>query len=218
MNKKMHLCLVVGMTVLLSGCSLGSSKDTATPAQIVEEEQAQEKVQEQTGPSAWIAGLGEGKKMQCTYTIQGEGNKIVAMKMYAEKDRYKTEMETPTGMTISLFDGKTLYSWTKGMKQGTKMEKACLKELEKQTKNGEVPATDAYDSPEQAIETIPNISCSVMEEEIDFFSVPSDIVFADQCELMKNALKQMRGLQNVPSNIPAMPDISGDLKNTMGSQ
>jgi outer membrane lipoprotein-sorting protein len=218
MKNILNMLGLVGVTVLLSGCSLGGSpKEGEVSLPIAEQKQTQEQVQQQSGPAEWIAGLAGGKRMQCTYTMKGEGDQVSVIRMYAEKDRYKTEMEIPAGMMVSLFDGKAMYSWMRGTKQGTKMEMECMKELGEQSEEDEAtPVQNTYDSPEQVIESMPDISCSELGSTIDF-SVPSDVEFSDQCAMLKKTMEQMKGLQTMPGNIPDMPvDIPENVKGMMG--
>lgn len=216
MKKITGVFAVASVAVLLSGCSLGPAKEDAVSVPIKKQEQAQEQTQQLSGSAQWIAGLAEGKRMQCTYTIKGEGDQTSVIKMYAEKDRYRTEVAMPTGVMISLFDGKEMYSWTKGAKQGTKMEMECMKEIGELSEEGEeTPTQDTYDSPEQVIENIPDIACSELGSAIDF-SVPSDVEFSDQCAMLKKTMEQMKGLQNMPGNVPNMPtDIPENVKKMM---
>ncbi|NTW90323.1 MAG: hypothetical protein HGB37_05450, partial [Candidatus Moranbacteria bacterium] len=127
----------------------------------------------------------------------GEGKASLTMKMYADKDRYKTEMDLPTGSVVSIFDGKTMYTWVDGTKQGMKMDLECAKSLKDQLPQAG-PAGKAeqqsYDTPEQAIGNIPNITCAEASGQVDL-SVPSDVTFTDQCEILKSTLGKMKDMQ-----------------------
>lgn len=206
------------LTMLLSGCSSGSKEDAnSLSVEEQKQEQTQEQTQQESGPTQWIADLAGGKKMQCSYAMKGENDQTSEIRMYVEKDRYKTEMRISSGVIISLFDGGTIYSWTEGAKQGTKMEVQCMKDLGEQVGDSkETTVPDTYDSPEQAIGNIPDISCSGLESDVDF-SVPSNIEFLDQCATLKKTMEQMKGLQTMPANIPDMPvDIPENVRGMMG--
>ncbi|NTV55323.1 MAG: hypothetical protein HGA16_02380 [Candidatus Moranbacteria bacterium] len=211
MKSKMVGAGVIALAaVMLAGCSKQSApiadqsqSGDGTPTQeaspVSEPTKASGGAGEKLGGAAeWIAGLASGKQMACQYVIPaGEGKASLTMKMYADKDRYKTEMDLPTGSVVSIFDGKTMYNWTKGTKQGMKMDIECAKSLGDNLPKADVsgrPSPQTYDSPEQAIGNIPNITCAEASGEVDL-SVPSDVTFTDQCEMLKSTLGKMKDMQ-----------------------
>lgn len=207
---------VVGMTVLLSGCTSGTVQNSglSSPQQEMQGQQGLGETNQgspsagQSGMDSWIAGLASGKKIQCTYANTDEKGQSLPMKMYAERGSYKTELTMPTGVITTLFDGKSMYTWTVGQKQGTKMDIACTKELADQLPKEQGSAPKTYDSPEQAIQGTPNIACAESSTAIDF-SVPSDVTFSDQCAMLKASLgklKDIQGMQDgaIPENVKQM--------------
>lgn len=220
MNKILGVTGVVGAAILLAGCSLGSSSDMTTPVQTMQQEQSMTQTQEQMGPAQWASELAKGKKMQCSYSslesdVQSE--KVVT-KMYAEQGRFRTETEIQSGTMISLLDGKTMYNWMKGEKKGTKLDMECMQGFEAQQPVQE-RTSQTYKSSEEVIQNTPNISCTELAEEVDF-TVPSDVVFTDQCAVLQQSMESMKKIQNmqgqggVPANIPT--NIPDDVKAMMG--
>ncbi len=220
MNKIFGIAGVVGAAMLLAGCSWGPVKDTTVPEQTMQQEQSttqtQTQTQEQMGPAQWAAELATGKKMQCSYSSSEMGGQGVAVKMYAEQGRYKTETEIQAGTMISLFDGKTIYNWMQGEKVGTKLDMQCMQEFEMQKPVQERNA-QSYKSPEEAIQNTPDIACAELSEDVDF-SVPSDITFTDQCAVLQQSMESMKKAQEMqgtmPANIPT--NIPDDVKAMMG--
>ncbi len=184
--------------VVLAGCSRSAepSGDQAQgPAQGAGQVQTQGQA---TGSAAdWVAALASGKKMQCEYSMGTDADKKYSVKMFAEKGRYRTETVMSAGMMVSILDGKTMYTWVDGTKQGMKMDLECAKSLKDQLPQAG-PAGKAeqqsYDTPEQAIGNIPNITCAEASGEVDL-SVPSDVTFTDQCEMLKSTLGKMKDMQ-----------------------
>lgn len=160
------------------------------------------------GVSDWVAGLAAGKRMSCQYAMSGQGDSKLSVKMFADKDHYRTETVTPAGTMISLSDGKTMYTWTGGSKQGMKMDLECAKSLKNDLpKTGAAAPTppQTYDTPESAVGSIPDISCSETTEAVDF-SVPSDVTFTDQCAMLKGALGKIPAgaTTQIPDNVKNM--------------
>lgn len=209
-NRLVVLVVTVAGAMALAGCSK-SAEPSGDQVQGATQATGQAQTQEQVsgGVADWVAGLTTGKKMQCEYPIGTDADKKYSVKMFAEQGRYRTETVMPTGMMITVLDGKTMYTWVDGTKQGMKMDLECAKSL----KDGLPQAGPAgkteqqsYDTPEQAIGNIPNITCTEASGDVDL-SVPSDVIFADQCEMLKSTLGKMKDMQGrLPDSVKgAMP-------------
>ncbi|HFC76655.1 MAG TPA: hypothetical protein ENJ27_00255 [Candidatus Moranbacteria bacterium] len=104
-----------------------------------------------------------------------------------------------------LFTNDTTYTWDETTKTGQKMSKKCLEEFQKtigSTSNTINPEVDKNFSVEklETEEQSGKVNCSPATG-INF-SVPSDVNFTDQCEIMKQQMKglnqqvqKMRGLE-----------------------
>ncbi|NTW76142.1 MAG: hypothetical protein HGB34_04600 [Candidatus Moranbacteria bacterium] len=197
--------------VMLAGCSqsdisTGDGNGTPDRSEMVGKEVGK---QAASGVADWISGLAAGKKMRCEYTM-GEGGKTITAVMYMDKDRYRTEMDMPTGKMISLYDGTAMYSWAEEAKQGMKMDMKCMEDIESDMPTEDAPrgapaeAPESYESPEDALGSIPDISCEEVSGSIDL-SVPSDVVFTDQCEMMKRSMEQMKQMEGqIPDSVKGM--------------
>lgn len=194
--------LSLGLSVLLVGVVLSGCVRQQSQEEQQTWEQAQVQEQAQSGVADWVSGLAAGRRMQCQYRMTGEDGKTTTVRMYADKSRYRTEAEMGGGTYVTVFDGETSYSWMIGKKEGTKMDMECMKEF--QSSASEQPGKpDSYESSEDMIQSMPDITC----EEVSGadFSVPSDVTFADQCEMMRSQLKMMEQYKNqMPENVRSM--------------
>lgn len=189
--------LAVPMLVLaaaLAGCS------GKQPAVETGGESASAPAEEQSSGNDWMNLLGKGKSVECS--IPGDG---MATKMSAEGKKYRTETEIEGKKHLSVSDGKTMWTWTDGEKQGMKMEFSCMDDIRATIPEEGGPAPEYAASPEEALGEKPDISC-VEGGPVDM-SVPTDVVFTDQCELMKNQIKAMERMKDqLPQGMPELPD------------
>lgn len=138
--------------------------------------------------------ISSGKKMKCVYKM-GEENGSTEVITYMQGDKYKTEVVLGQMTTTSIFDGDAVYSWVAGQKVGTKMTMDCIDSLdakgETETPQENVPVEDG-DSFMEKLSSAQNLSC---EDAADIdFTVPDDIDFSDQCEMLKSQQKIIEGL------------------------
>lgn len=196
MNKVM---IAAGALILLVGGAAVFFLAGNDGAQYAEEsmqagEEARETGQAEGDSARWMAELASGKPMVCEYRMMGGDRQDTSVKMYAEKDRYRTEVMTPQGEYVSISDGKTVYSFIEGSKEGMKMDMECMKELaDDLPKTGDTPVQEQYVAPEEAIGNTPGISCRETDS-VDV-SVPSDIVFTDQCAMLRQQTEMMKQYQ-----------------------
>jgi hypothetical protein len=182
MKKILFLALAVPSIVILAGCAQkqtnqGLNKQENKP------EQAEQKSEETL--TSIMQAVNSGKKMACTYETKME-DETFSSKTFIDGKRFKIESEIEGNNDYVLYDGETIYSWTDLDKEGTKMSLSCISELNKQLGNGEEFAGEGISSAEEALKDAVNIKCEEISE-IDF-SVPSDVVFEDECQTMKEEL------------------------------
>ena len=168
-------------------------------------EQASPQAEEKSGVISSIKdAMGLGKKMQCTYTDKDDSS--VSSTIFIDGQKFKFTSEMNGEKMYGLFDGETQYTWTTGKeKQGWKMTKACLEELgqtAKQVTEGQPSSTP--EDYQAAFDNAENVACAPAANED--FSVPTDIVFTDQCEMLKNSMK---ALESMKGQLPAGMNIPG---------
>ncbi len=179
--KKTLLALTVVATFFLSGCSNGDQvsvmKESAGVLDVATQGSAGSVV------SSLKDAIGLGKKMECV-SKDADGE----TKAYIDGSKYKSASITKDGTMISVFTGEDFYMWNEKTKEGLVMTKVCTDEL-----NRSVPKVGGVDnsSINTEFQTTEDI---VAEESIDNcketgsidFTIPTDVKFIDQCEMMKN--------------------------------
>lgn len=203
--------LVGGVAAVFFMMKGDSSSPQAVETQVPVMEQTKEGGVEQAmdGVGEWIAGLAAGKRMECEYRVTGEDGTETSVKMYAERDRYRTEVGTPQGNYVSISDGKAVYSFLEGSKEGMKMELDCMKDLAADLPDGEAPsAKEQFVSSEETIGNTPGISCR--ETGAVDIAIPSDVRFTDQCALLRQQTELMKQYQE------QMPELPENVRSMMG--
>jgi len=201
MKKTTTLVMAGGLMLLLAACGQKSATTPAAENKTTPAEQAQPA---SGGVISSIKdAMGLGKKMECTYKSQ-VGDKTLESKTWVNGKQTRSEMDINGKKQISIFDGTTIYSWQEETKTGTKFTIECMKEVSQSLPQGQQPQQQM--DPENPDANATEVSC-VPAGDVDF-TVPSDVTFTDQCEMMKNLIQNMPKTPNVPNmpkNIPNYP-------------
>lgn len=211
--------ILVFSVLFLSGCSLSSQN---TNNQEDKTEQKNESVSDMSansmdnggGMSAldWSKSLAEGKKLRCSFRDEEERDTT----LFVEGNRYRMEYMSPEGKTFGVFDGDAFYTWSDAWDGGFFINTECMNQLNDTLakENSDQQATlqneTTYDSPEEIFNNNPGMAC----EEADFVDVskPETVPFQDQCQLIRDQMKQLEGLQGgelpegieLPEGVPIM--------------
>lgn len=156
--------------------------------------------------------MGLGKSMQCSYYLN-EGDIALNAQSTVVVDGQKFKSTTVMkDMTVyGLFDGETQYTWMSDEKQGMKMSKSCMEQMTKTVNSmakPETPAATAKDMREE-FEMAKNVSCEPASG-VDW-SLPSDVVFTDQCAMMEQTMHMMEQMkEKLPAgmDLPKMPPVA----------
>ncbi len=154
-----------------------------------------------------------GKKMQCTYTLDAGSQKTESTVMI-DGERFRSTVKTPEGEMNVVFDGEAQYMWgtaSGNEKVGFKMSQDCLEEFKKDLKDMPTSGGTGITRPEditEGFDLAQNVSCRPAP--MADFSIPTDIVFTDQCAVMKQSLDAIKNIQlpqgiELPQGIPGMP-------------
>ena len=139
--------------------------------------------------------MGLGQKMQCTYTMN-ESGKAFESRVMVDGEKYASTTMIDNMTVYGVFDGENQYSWTSATKTGMKMSKVCLEKLQATAQDfarpSETPAT-ALQGMERAFEMAKNVKCEPASS--GDFTIPKDITFTDQCEMMEQSMKTMEEMQ-----------------------
>ena len=143
--------------------------------------------------------MGLNKKMLCTYTSES-GETDFTSTVAVDGTKFKTESTVGALKTHALFDGETQYMWTEGQSQGFKMSKSCLDELKESIKDLPTGTPGPKDY-ETSFDAAQNVKCE--ESGAIDFSLPTNVTFTDQCEMMNKNLEMMNQIKDkMPAGMP----------------
>lgn len=194
---KQILAVAVVVVVLVGGWLLLRGNEAGTPEAGKSENTASNTVGTGTEDkgmgvvSSIKDAMGLGKTMQCTYA-SSTGTDAVMSTVYVDGKKFLAESVVNGVKSHVLSDGETQYIWTDGTKQGMKMTTVCLAELQKS-----LPASANQTAPQdyaKSFDTAQNVNCSVASGSVSL-TVPSDVVFTDQCEMLKESMKALEGMK-----------------------
>ena len=132
--------------------------------------------------------VGLGKKMECTYKDAESETKT-----YIDGMKYKSVTTSKEGEMISIFNGEDFYGWNSKTKEGYVMKKACMEELAKnmpKVEGQEASNPADFETTEDVMEDFSMDKCKEAGS-VDF-SIPKDINFVDQCEMLKNLSNSLK--------------------------
>ncbi len=190
MKKTKVVLLAVGI-LLLAGCGNQVEKN-----QNENKGEAQNQEREQEQNRNGIVGsikdaMGLGKTMRCTYRIKNQDGEMEVV-TYVDGGKYATEMNIAGNKQRMVYNEEAMYTWQEGQKQGMKMTKACTEEL-----NKDLPESNESDVPEEDVtgekffEDAMDVKCEEFSNAD--FSVPTNVEFSDQCEMLKGIMKNIPG-------------------------
>lgn len=205
--KTLKIAAVAAGVVLLAGCGQKAAQKSSTDAGANNANTP--KTEQKSAASDVISSIADamksGKAMKCDYSIKDKDGNETKMSAYVDGKKYKSDFAAAGKITHMVFDGDATYSWREGENKGMKMTVACAEDL---AKNAPKPASSAdqntpapNENPDNHFDGATNVSCSP-DKNVDF-SIPSDVTFTDQCEMMKNLQKNMPTLPSgVPTSMP----------------
>lgn len=152
--------------------------------------------------------MGLGKKMQCTYTSKTEKGESFQSTVIVDGATFKTVSNVGDMTVYGLFDGKDQYTWTSQSKEGYKMSKVCMEELQSlaPSQESEDISRPKIDDLEKQFDVAQNVNC-IPATSADF-GLPKEVAFTDQCVMMKQSLEMMKQFQGkLPTGvtIPGIP-------------
>lgn len=194
MKKVLLVTIMIFSVVILSGCFHEEKKEQEEIGQkqeVTSMDEVKEEMVDEMGSAMKM--IQSGKKVKCEYVVNGQAGET-KMTTFVEGKKYRSQMAFGEFETNSIFDGEVVYTWNKGSENGTKMNLECQKEL-----GGELAMEESQDamemseSVEDVFEGAFDVSCEEVSQ-IDF-SVPGNVSFADQCELLKQQREMIKKMQ-----------------------
>jgi len=185
MKKLLVIVPMFAAAILLSGCGKSAEAPAAKDAGVVKQDAGSSIV------GSLKDAIGLGKKMACT-SKDANGETTA----YIDGQKYKAVSATKEGNMIMIFNGTDFYTWNEKTKQGFVMTKACTDEL-----NKNLPKTDANSAvPENDFQSTDKV---VADESMNNcketgaidFTIPTDVKFIDQCEMMKAIPANLKDLK-----------------------
>ena len=210
MKKLIIVAVVLTVGFVVVGC--GKKQSPQQEGEKAKTQMGGESADDKNGPSDKLGNvlekgalMGEqiqnaiqkGDTLECTYQVS-EADENSVIKTYISGEKYKSVVTTNGEEFNAIFDGETQYSWSSlGEKKGVKMSSKCMEDL-----GGEEEADDEmedeadyedFKTTSEILDQDVEMSCSKAGK-IDF-TIPSDVEFVDQCEMLKTQMKQMEQLQ-----------------------
>jgi hypothetical protein len=213
--KKLKMAAVAMGIMLLAGCGNKQNEELnrKTSKDAMEQGQPASSADKGGVVSSIKDAMGLGKTMRCTYRDKGE-NGGMEMISYVNGKSYMSETTVAGNLQKTVFNEDGMYSWSPSTKQGTKMTKACMEELEKsapkEKENGSGAPQALDPTREDAFENAVDVKCEEVEAD---FTVPKDVNFVDQCEMMKKMMGNMSerripgSASGAEGNMPTIPNM-----------
>lgn len=201
--KTLKIAAMAAGVLLLAGCGnkIAQNNSADTGANNAGETKTEEKGTLGEAITSIKDAMASGKAMKCSYTINNkEGGDIVST-MYVDGKKYAGTTNVAGTVQHMVFDETAMYSWAEGQKTGMKMTTACTQDLAKNLPKNTDDAAPAPDpTGEKTFDNALDVKCEPSTG--GDFTVPSDIKFTDQCEMMKNLQKNIPNMTDLPKGVP----------------
>lgn len=204
-TKKMLLVCAVLCAVIFSGCGKKTSENASDEnnLQLSAADQETEKEAPKINPNITFADLvssiEENKKLDCKHLVKDEETlEQIETHTYVDGEKYKSITYTTDGDTLySIFDGETFYFWSKKSGQGFKMAKTCAEQFgsgqQENDEDREGFELDTFKAISELFDEKGAINC-VPTDYVDV-SIPAEVVFADQCEMLKTQMEEIKRIE-----------------------
>ena len=163
-----------------------------------------QKIEEKSPVSSVISSIADamasGKTMQCTYTMADKNGGEITSTMFVDGKKYAGTTTVAGNVHHMVFDGDATYSWGEKQKTGMKMTKACSEELVTNAPKSQPDNASTTADAQKTFDNATNVKCEPSSGAD--FSIPTEVTFADQCEMLKNLQKNLPSGVNIP-NMPA---------------
>ena len=207
MKKISAAVFVFAATIVLSGCGFQKEDPKQAPAPAVKESPVEPKSEDNGIIGSIKDAIGLGSNLKCVSTSK-EGE---VAEVFVQGKKFKATSTIEKKKQNIVNDGTAMFIWAEGEKTGIKMVLSCLEDLKtglpEQQKNlldNAVP-----DIEKELSSSDEKVNC-VKTGAIDF-AVPTEVVFTDQCALMKKSVESMKNVKlpagvKVPTDLPAIPN------------
>lgn len=134
-----------------------------------------------------LVSIDKEELIECDYKVIDDDTKQgLKAKVYIKGEKYKSITWKSDDREYSIFDGDTFYVWSARTKQGYKMGSSCANVFGNFVVEGEGDGDfdlDTFKTSKELFDEGASMNC--METEYVDLSIPGEIEFVDQCELLK---------------------------------
>ncbi|MFZ2192941.1 MAG: hypothetical protein WAV31_01745 [Candidatus Moraniibacteriota bacterium] len=194
--KKMKIVALAAGILLLAGCG-NKPADKAGEVGVEKKSNVSVETKKDNGGviSSMKDAMGLGKAMKCSYKFKGEAGDITST-AYVNGKKYKAESTVMGKKQIVIFDETAMYSWAEGEKTGMKMTTACMEEMNDKLPKGDSASVPDAKTDEEFFDDATDVNCEPYSG--TDFSIPKDIAFTDQCEMLKGIMKDLPAGVDIP--------------------
>jgi hypothetical protein len=198
-TKILSILALISISILLTGCTPKNKEGgTITTNETNQEENLK-------GSLFDIVKL--GKNVKCTFSAEDESGKTSGTTYVSGgKARSDFSITNPDGEKLDSYtisDADWIYLWGSQSEQGTKMK---VSELPKNEDTGKVTDPKAYEGFNNAFD----YKCSPWIPDGSKFNVPTNIVFTDFTDMMKNIQAETDKLKEGLKGMCGTCDMAGD--------
>jgi hypothetical protein len=198
--------LILGVVLLaVVGGGVWYWKTQSDPASLVQEAMTGEKGKDDSIVASSLKDLlGLGKNVTCTVKStdpENPGESTVYVSGKKMSGEFTTVTEGKTYSMAMISDGEYTYMWNTADKKGTKMKTIDPEEINASP----LPKTenDTTNTPVDLEEKV-DMSCVPWVVDGSKFTVPSDVVFTDLSEMLKQSEEMMKKYQGGTGTTPAL--------------
>ena len=189
MNKTTKIILVVILLILLGGgvfYFLGRS--SSSPLKSVQDQIMQGTTQKKS----LFDFFSMGGSQKCTFSDKTNNSSGT---VYVGNGKMRGDFQSndngTTSQTHMINDGKYVYMWTEGQKDGYKMSLDTIKQqaAQESSNTGNTPSDNQTPSQAVNMNQKADYSCGGWSVDSSLFTVPSDVNFVDYSAMMQGAMK-----------------------------
>lgn len=148
----------------------------------------------------WLSAIASGKKLACSLSMAHESGQLVEAQLFVDGKKYRMESDISGVKNSVVSDGQAIYVWVSNSKQGTKTDLTCVDAINAQAPPSEEGTTTYGKSSDEVIQNQPNMQCQTTD--VVDIALPSDVVFVDQCALLKQSVERAKKFQGTVPQLP----------------
>lgn len=202
MKKQLLIFAIFVSIFVFSGCAKKETynlEDRTALQASTEEDSEKVSIEPNISFADLVSSIEENKKLDCKHLVRDEETlNQIETHTYIDGEKYKSITYTTDGDTLySIFDGEAFYFWSKKSGQGFKMAKECTDQFQNTQQDneddGEILELDSFKTSAELFDKNGAINC-VPTDYVNV-SIPAEVVFADQCDMLKKQMEEMQRIE-----------------------